>query len=181
MNIISSSNVTLDLNSNFQADEGEPSSVTDTSGVFELPNDSQDIIAFGGIDSSSGQDLSYDLSHKASTTEPVRIIFYCSFDYENTGTVSTNDLLSIDNSIDISIINPLSVVIDNENNDVNLSKYFEISNQVFLLTFSIQAYLNELNVDDDNYILKQNSRILYQQLFQKISKIMMLLFKIIFP
>ena len=171
MNIISSSNVTLDLNSNFQADEGEPSSVTDTSGVFELPNDSQDIIAFGGIDSSSGQDLSYlTLSHKASTTEPVRIVSsITSFDYENTGTVSTNDLLSIDNSIDISIINPLSVVIDNENNDVNLSKYFEISNQVFLLTFSIQAYLNELNVDDDNYILKQNSRILYQQLFQKIS------------
>lgn len=171
INSISSSNVTLDLNSNFQADEGEPSSITDTSGVFILPNDSQDIIAFGGIDSSSGQDLSYlTLSHKASTTEPTRIVSsITSFDYENTGTVSTNDLLSIDNSIDISTVDPKGVIADGGNYPASFKKYFEISNQVFLLTYSIQAYLNELNIDDDNYLLKQNSRILYQQLFQKIS------------
>ena len=168
INRISSSNVTLDL----QADEGEPSSVTDTNGVFELPDDSQDITAFGGIDSSSGQDLSYlSLSHKASTTEPIRIVSsITSFDYENTGTVSTNDLLSIDNSIDISTVDPVTVgLADGANYTESTKKYFEISNQVFLLTYSIQAYLNELNIDDDNYLLKQNSRVLYQQLFQKIS------------
>ena len=66
-NYISSPTVILDINSNYQSDDGEPSTSADTNGIFELPNDPQDIISFGGSDNSSVVDLkNLSLSHNSS-------------------------------------------------------------------------------------------------------------------
>ena len=55
INGISSANVVLDINSNYAIDDGEPSSTSDGSGIYELPDDPQDMISFGGGDDLSGK------------------------------------------------------------------------------------------------------------------------------
>ena len=107
INYLDSANVILDLNSNYREDDGEPSSIS-SEGNFILPDDNEDIISFGGTDTVSGIDFSsVTLSSKAysSSINQKVVSSITSFDYENTGTISSSDLLSLSNDIDIYIEN----------------------------------------------------------------------------
>ncbi len=139
-NYISSPTVILDINSNYQSDDGEPSTSGDASGVFELPNDPQDIISFGGSDNSSGVDLiNLSLSHKTSSSTSRVVSALTSLDYANTGSIDLNTLLNLDSSIDIYSDDPVA--------GLNLSsaanKYYEANAQIFVLAYSLQAFVNE--------------------------------------
>ncbi len=141
-NYISSSTVILDINSNYQSDDGEPSTSADSSGVFELPNDPQDIISFGGSDNASGVDLTnLTLSHKASSSTSRVVSALTSLDYANTGSSDINTLLNLDSSIDIYSDNPVAGV--DSSSDAN--KYYEANAQIFVLAYSLQAFVNETN------------------------------------
>mgnify|MGYP001174667484 FL=1 len=141
-NYISSSTVILDINSNYQSDDGEPSTSADSSGVFELPNDPQDIISFGGSDNASGVDLTnLSLSHKASTSTSRVVSALTSLDYANSGSSDINTLLNLDSSIDIYSDNPVAGV--DSSSDAN--KYYEVNAQIFVLAYSLQAFVNETN------------------------------------
>ncbi len=141
-NYISSSTVILDINSNYLSDDGEPSTSADSSGVFELPNDPQDIISFGGSDNASGVGLTnLSLSHKASTSTSRVVSALTSLDYANSGSSDINTLLNLDSSIDIYSDNPLAGV--DSSSDAN--KYYEVNAQIFVLAYSLQAFVNETN------------------------------------
>ena len=146
-NYISSSSVILDINSNYQSDDGEPSVSTDSNGVFELPNDPQDIISFGGSDNSSGVDLAnLSLSYKASSSTSRVVSALTSLDYANTGTTDINTLLSLDSSIDIYSDNPIAGV----NSSSAANKYYEANAQIFVLAYALQAFVNETNTSSNN-------------------------------
>ena len=105
INYLDSANVILDLNSNYIVDDGEPSSIS-SAGNFILPDDNEDIVSFGGTDTVSGIDFSsVTLSSKAysSSINQKVVTSITSFDYENTGTISSKDLLNLNNDIDIYI------------------------------------------------------------------------------
>ena len=141
-NYISSPTVILDINSNYQSDDGEPSTSADSSGVFELPNDPQDIISFGGSDNSSGVDLTnLSLSHKASSSTSRVVSALTSLDYANTGSTDINTLLNLDSSIDIYSDNPVAGL----NSSSAANKYYEANAQIFVLAYSLQAFVNETN------------------------------------
>ena len=164
INYLDSANVILDLNSNYIVDDGEPSSIS-SAGNFILPDDNEDIVSFGGTDTVSGIDFSsVTLSSKAysSSINQKVVTSITSFDYENTGTISSKDLLNLNNDIDIYIENPIVAAFDNVTNDSSYDKYFEVNTQLFLLSYGVQLYVNEKY--DDSI----NSRIFYQQLYQSI-------------
>jgi len=141
-NYISSSTVILDLNSNYQSDEGEPSTSADSSGLFELPNDPQDIISFGGSDNASGVDLTnLSLSHKASSSSSRVVSAITSLDYENSGSSDINTLLNLDSSINIYSDNPVAGI----DSSSAANKYYEANAQIFVLAYSLQAFVNETN------------------------------------
>jgi hypothetical protein len=141
-NYISSSTVILDINSNYESDDGEPSTSTDSNGVFELPNDSQDIISFGGSDNASGVNLSnLTLSHKASSSASRVISALTSLDYANTGSTDINTLLNLESSIDIYSDNLVAGL----NSSSAGNKYYEANAQIFVLAYSLQAFVNEAN------------------------------------
>ncbi len=141
-NYISSSTVILDINSNYQSDDGEPSTSADSSGVFELPNDPQDIISFGGSDNASGVELTnLSLSHKASSSASRVVSALTSLDYANSGSSDINTLLNLDSSIDIYSDNPVAGV----DSSSAANKYYEVNAQIFLLAYSLQAFVNETN------------------------------------
>ena len=141
-NYISSPTVILDINSNYQLDDGEPSTSADSSGVFELPNDPQDIISFGGSDNASGVDLTnLSLSHKASSSSSRVVSPLTSLDYANTGSTDINTLLNLDSSIDIYSDDPVAGI--DSSSDTN--KYYEANAQIFVLAYSLQAFVNETN------------------------------------
>ena len=146
-NYISSPTVVLDINSNYQSDDGEPSTSADSSGIFELPNDPQDIISFGGSDNASGVDLTnLSLSHKASSSTSRVVSALTSLDYANTGSTDINNLLNLDSSIDIYSDDPVAGIdLSSETN-----KYYEANAQIFVLAYSLQAFLNEINSSSDN-------------------------------
>lgn len=146
-NYISSSSVILDINSNYQSDDGELSVSTDSNGVFELPNDPQDIISFGGSDNSSGVDLAnLSLSYKASSSTSRVVSALTSLDYANTGTTDINTLLSLDSSIDIYSDNPIAGV----NSSSAANKYYEANAQIFVLAYALQVFVNETNTSSNN-------------------------------
>ena len=141
-NYISSSTVILDINSNYQSDDGEPSTSADSSGVFELPNDPQDIISFGGSDNASGVDLTnLSLSHKASSSTSRVVSALTSLDYANSGSSDINTLLNLGSSIDIYSDNPVAGV----DSSSAANKYYETNAQIFVLAYSLQAFVNETN------------------------------------
>jgi len=141
-NYIASSDVILDINSNYQSDDGEPSTSTDSNGVFELPNDPQDIISFGGSDSTSGVNLSnLTLSHKASSSTSRVVSPLTSLDYANTGSSDINTLLNLESSIDIYSLDPVA----EENTTTAANKYYEANAQIFVLAYSLQTFVNETN------------------------------------
>ena len=142
INGISSANVVLDINSNYAIDDGEPSSTSDGSGIYELPDDPQDMISFGGGDDLSGVSFTnLSLSHKSSSNESRVISSLTALDYANTGDTDLNTLLNLDSSIDIYSSNPISAL----NESSSLNKYYETNAQVFVLVYSLQAYVNEIN------------------------------------
>ena len=142
INGISGANVVLDLNSSYTIDDGEPTSSSDGSGVFELPDDPQDIISFDGGDDTSGVSFSnLSLSHKSSSNESRVISSLTSLDYVNNGDTDLNTLFNLDSSINIYSTNPISGL----NESSALNKYYETNAQVFVLIYSLQAYVNELN------------------------------------
>lgn len=142
INGISSANVVLDINSNYAIDDGEPSSTSDGSGIYELPDDPQDMISFGGGDDLSGVSFTnLSLSHKSSSNESRVISSLTSLDYANTGDTDLNTLLNLDSSINIYSSNPISGL----NESSSLNKYYETNAQVFILVYSLQAYVNEIN------------------------------------
>ena len=99
INGISSANVVLDINSNYAIDDGEPSSTSDGSGIYELPDDPQDMISFGGGDDLSGVSFTnLSLSHKSSSNESRVISSLTALDYANTGDTDLNTLLNLDSS-----------------------------------------------------------------------------------
>ena len=101
-NYITNSTVGLDLNSNYEIEDGEPSTTTDNNGIFELPDDPQDIISIGGSDSKSGNIFEHlSLSHKSSTSASRVVSALTSLNYANSGSTDINNLLNIDSSIDI--------------------------------------------------------------------------------
>ena len=141
-NYISSGNVVLDVNSNYQSDDGEPSASTDSNGVFELPNDPQDIISFGGSDNASGLNLSnLTLSHNASSSTSRVVSPLTSLDYANTGSSDINTLLNLESSIDIYSQDPVA----EENTTTAANKYYEANAQIFVLAYSLQTFVNEIN------------------------------------
>ena len=141
-NYISSSTVILDINSNYQSDDGEPSTSADSSGVFELPNDPQDIISFGGSDNASGVDLTnLSLSHKSSSSTSRVVSALTSLDYANSGSSDINTLLNLGSSIDIYSDNPVAGV----DSSSAANKYYETNAQIFVLAYSLQAFVNETN------------------------------------
>ena len=140
-NYISTSTVILDLNLNYQADDGEPLATADANGVFELPNDPQDIISFGGSDNASGVDLTnLTLSYKASSSASRIVSALTSLDYANTGSNDINTLLNLESSIDIYSENPVAGV----NSSSAANKYYEVNAQIFVLAYSLQAFVNEM-------------------------------------
>ncbi len=142
INGISGANVVLDINSSYTIDDGEPTSSSDGSGVFELPDDPQDIISFDGGDDTSGTSFTnLSLSHKSSSNESRVISSLTSLDYVNNGDTDLNTLLNLDSSINIYSTNPISGL----NESSALNKYYETNAQVFVLIYSLQAYINELN------------------------------------
>ena len=146
-NYISSPTVILDINSNYQSDDGEPSTSADTNGIFELPNDPQDIISFGGSDNSSGVDLTnLSLSYKASSSTSRVVSALTSLDYANTGSTDINTLLNLDSSIDIYSDNPVTGV----NSSSAANKYYEANAQIFVLAYALQAFVNETNTSSNN-------------------------------
>ena len=146
-NYISSSTVILDINSNYQSDDGEPSTSADSSGVFELPNDPQDIISFGGSDNASGVDLTnLSLSHKASSDTFRVVSALTSLDYANSGSSDINTLLNLDSSIDIYSDNPITGV----SSSSAANKYYEANAQIFVLAYSLQAFVNEAKTSSVN-------------------------------
>ena len=146
-NYISSPTVILDINSNYQSDDGEPSTSADSNGIFELPNDPQDIISFGGSDNSSGVDLTnLSLSHKASSSTSRVVSALTSLDYANTGSTDINTLLNLDSSIDIYSDNPVTGV----NSSSAANKYYEANAQIFVLAYAMQAFVNETNTSSNN-------------------------------
>ena len=165
LNYLNSAEVILDLNSNFVLDDGEPS-FSSSDGNFELPDDSQDIISFGGADTSSGTDfINLTLSAKSYTSEINQKVVspITSFDFENTSATSTNDLLNLDENINFLTENPVVVAFDDSENDSASDKYFEINSQLFVLTYSVQSYINQ------KYNNTLDSRLFYQILYQNIS------------
>ena len=141
-NYISSGNVVLDVNSNYQSDDGEPSASTDSNGVFELPNDPQDIISFGGSDNASGLNLSnLTLSHNASSSTSRVVSPLTSLDYANTGSSDINTLLNLESSIDIYSQDPVA----EENTTTAANKYYEANAQIFVLAYTLQTFVNEIN------------------------------------
>ena len=146
-NYISTSTVILDLNLNYQADDGEPLATGDANGVFELPNDPQDIISFGGSDNASGVDLTnLTLSHKASSSTSRVISALTSLDYANTGSTDINTLLNLESSINIYSENPVTGV----SSSSAANKYYEANAQIFVLAYSLQAFVNEANTSSVN-------------------------------
>ena len=146
-NYISSPTVILDINSNYQSDDGEPSTSADSNGIFELPNDPQDIISFGGSDNSSGVDLTnLSLSYKASSSTSRVVSALTSLDYANTGSTDINTLLNLDSSIDIYSDNPVTGV----NSSSAANKYYEANAQIFVLAYALQAFVNETNTSSNN-------------------------------
>ena len=146
-NYISSPTVILDINSNYQSDDGEPSTSADTNGIFELPNDPQDIISFGGSDNSSGVDLTnLSLSYKASSSTSRVVSALTSLDYANTGSTDINTLLNLDSSIDIYSDNPVAGL----NSSSAANKYYEANAQIFVLAYALQAFVNETNTSSNN-------------------------------
>lgn len=142
INNISNANVALDLNNNYQIDEGEPTSTSDINGVFELPDDPQDLVSFSGSDDLSGTLFSnISLSSKPSSNSPKVISSLTSIDYANSGSNDLNTLLSIDQEIDIYSVNPIA----NLNSSSELDKYYEVNAQLFILAYSMQAFVNETN------------------------------------
>ena len=141
-NYLSSSFVLLDINSNYQSDEDEPSSPTDSNGVFELPNDPQDIIAFEGFDGASGDALiNLTLSHKTSSSTTRVVSALTSLDYANTGGSDINTLLNLDSSIDIYSDNPIAEL----NSSSAVNKYYEANAQILVLAYTLQTFVNETN------------------------------------
>ena len=141
-NYISAPTVILDLNSNYQLDDGEPSVTADSDGIFELPNDPQDIISLGGSDNASGVNLeNLTLSHKASSNNSRVVSALTSLDYANTGSEDLNTLLNLESSIDIYSENPLSGL----NSSSVANKYYETNAQIFVLAYSLQTFVNETN------------------------------------
>ena len=142
INNISNANVALDLNNNYQIDEGEPTSTSDINGIFELPDDPQDLVSFSGSDDLSGTLFSnISLSSKPSSNSPKVISSLTSIDYANSGSNDLNTLLSIDQEIDIYSVNPIA----NLNTSSELDKYYEVNAQLFILAYSMQAFVNETN------------------------------------
>ena len=160
-NYISSPTVILDINSNYQSDDGEPSTSADSSGVFELPNDPQDIISFGGSDNASGVDLTnLSLSHKASSSTSRVVSALTSLDYANTGSTDLSTLLNLDSSIDIYSDDPVAGI--GSSSDTN--KYYEANAQIFVLAYSLQAFLNEINSSS------VNTKTLFESLYASIQE-----------
>ena len=160
-NYISSPTVILDINSNYQSDDGEPSTSADSSGVFELPNDPQDIISFGGSDNASGVDLTnLSLSHKASSSTSRVVSALTSLDYANTGSTDISTLLNLDSSIDIYSDDPVAGI--GSSSDTN--KYYEANAQIFVLAYSLQAFLNEINSSS------VNTKTLFESLYASIQE-----------
>ena len=160
-NYISSPTVILDINSNYQSDDGEPSTSADSSGVFELPNDPQDIISFGGSDNASGVDLTnLSLSHKASSSASRVVSALTSLDYANTGSTDISTLLNLDSSIDIYSDDPIAGI--GTSSDTN--KYYEANAQIFVLAYSLQAFLNEINSSS------ANTKTLFESLYASIQE-----------
>ena len=70
--------------------------------IYELPDDPQDMISFGGGDDLSGVSFTnLSLSHKSSSNESRVISSLTSLDYANTGDTDLNTLLNLDSSINI--------------------------------------------------------------------------------
>ena len=164
LSYLNSAEVILDLNSNFVLDDGEPS-FTSSDGNFELPDDSQDIISFGGSDSLTGTEFTNaTLSAKSYSSEINQKVVspITSFDFENTSSTSTNELLNLDENINFLIENPIVVAFDDSENDSSSDKYFEINSQLFVLTYSVQNYINQ------KYNNTLDTRLFYQTLYQNI-------------
>ena len=81
------------------------------------------------------------LSHKASSSTSRVVSALTSLDYANSGTSDINTLLNLDSSIDIYSDNPLAGV--DSSSDAN--KYYEVNAQIFVLAYSLQAFVNETN------------------------------------
>jgi subtilisin family serine protease len=146
-NYISLPTVFLDINSNYQSDDGEPSTSADSTGVFELPNDPQDIISFGGSDNLSGVELTnLSLSYKASSSSSRVVSALTSLDYANTGSTDINTLLDLDSSIDIYSDNPVAGI----DSSSAANKYYEANAQIFVLAYALQAFVNETNASSNN-------------------------------
>ena len=160
-NYISNSTVGLDLNSNYEIEDGEPSTTTDSNGIFELPDDPQDIISIGGSDSASGNSFeNLSLSHKSSTSASRVISALTSLNYANSGSTDINNLLNLDSTIDIHSTNPIAV----KGTDSNSNKYYEINTQIFILTYSLQAFVNETNSSS------LNSKTFYESLYSTLQQ-----------
>ena len=160
-NYISSPTVILDINSNYQSDDGEPSTSADTNGIFELPNDPQDIISFGGSDNSSWVDLTnLSLSYKASSSTSRVVSALTSLDYANTGSTDINTLLNLDSSIDIYSDNPVTGV----NSSSAANKYYEANAQIFVLAYAMQAFVNETNA------LSNDTKTFFESLYTSIQQ-----------
>ena len=160
-NYISSPTVILDINSNYQSDDGEPSTSADSNGIFELPNDPQDIISFGGSDNSSGVDLTnLSLSHKASSSTSRVVSALTSLDYANTGSSDINTLLNLDSSIDIYSDNPVAGL----NSSSAANKYYEANAQIFVLAYAMQAFVNETNA------LSNDTKTFFESLYTSIQQ-----------
>ena len=164
LNYLNSAEVILDLNSNFQLDDNEPT-FTSSEGNFELPDDTQDIVSFEGVDSSSGTNfINATLAAKSYSSENNQKVVSAvtSFDFENSGSISTNNLLSLDENINFLIENPIVVAFDDAENDSASDKYFEVNSQLFVMAYSIQNYINQ------KYDNSLNSKLFYQLIYQNI-------------
>ena len=139
--------VFIDTNNNFTEDSNEPSVVSDNSGGFELRYANGTLLSLGGFDLDSANLLdNLMLSHPLSGHTETKVITPVTsllIGMEDSSQLKA--ALGIDNSIDISILDPVA-----NKGDGGIYDYlYEKGNQLTVLALALQNITNDINASMD--------------------------------
>ena len=139
--------VFIDTNNNFTEDSDEPSVVSDNSGGFELRYANGTLLSLGGFDLDSANLLeNLMLSHQLSGYTETKVITPVTsllIGMEDSSQLKA--ALGIDNSIDISIVDPVA----NKGDGGVYDYLYEKGNQLVVLALALQNITNDINASMD--------------------------------
>lgn len=139
--------VFIDTNNNFTEDSDEPSVVSDNSGGFELRYANGTLLSLGGFDLDSANLLeNLMLSHQLSGYTETKVITPVTsllIGMEDSSQLKA--ALGIDNSIDISILDPVA----NKGDGGVYDYLYEKGNQLVVLALALQNITNDINASMD--------------------------------